>query len=1336
MSPRSTSCARAPRRRPRRLRLECLENRQLLAVSAGEQEFIYLLNRARHDPVAYATEVNLGVDLSSVVPRPPLAVNEQLLASADFHAEEMATYNYFGHTSEVTGDQPNKMARDAGYPLPQGWADDANFIESLAAGQTTAASALRALIHDGGGATGGHRSHLLGIGDFWGANTEVGVGHAFSSTAAYRNYWGIHAAHRGARMQFLTGVVFNDVNHNQRYDSGEGLANVTIAAGGVATTTNAQGGWALAVADGEYLVTASGGAFQGTSAVPVVVEGDNIEVDFLSGQSGGQVNFSPWVNSAPTLDNRGDPTLKPILQSNGNPPGDVVASLIGDTISDTDPAAQQGIAIVGVAGAAMGAWQYSLDGGATWRDLGAVSSSAARLLRDTDAVRFVPAVGASGAATLTYHAWDRTAGQPGAVGNLAAGVGGSTAFSAASETATLTVLAANTAPTLQPTGDRALPDIAEDTTTAPGALVRDILGTTATDPDPGTKMGLALIAADAANGVWEYSADAGASWSEVGVVSSSAALLLRDIDRLRFLPAANYNGAPTITYHAWDQMFGEAGSKVDLSIRVKSIAEGDLAASVGGSSSFSIANDTASITVTPVNDAPVLNPQGRPKMRPISADPTANPPQLVADILGNLVSDVDAGAIQGIAITGVTGNGTWWFHNDGRGLSGSTEPYFAWLLKATDRIQFAPAAGWSGTASFTFRAWDQTTGPERDGIWADVSNPNRYGGTTAYSAASLTATLLVGSAGEAPTVQSVVRADPNPTSQTSLSFDVAFSEDVVNVDPSDFRVVATGSVTGEVSAVSGSGSSYSVTVANVLGEGTLALAFDDATQDIKDAAGNELDLASFAGSEVYDVETLQLTFSLSNTRSSEGAWIEAATGTITRVGGDLAAALVVTIDNGDPSEVSVPAIATIPAGETSASILLTAVDDTLLDGPQTVQISVAAPGYVGDSQSLVIEDLETLTVTLDAATVAEKAGPGAVRGTVERSNTDTDQALTVNLASSDVGEATTPATVNIPAGAQSATFLLNPVHDGVRDGTQTVTIRASAAGYYSLDAVLQVTDSDGLAVTDDPARTNEDQAVTIDVLANDRSTGVTLLPASVKIAIAPNSGNASVDPATGHITYTPDENFAGEDSFVYTVSDDGGMSAQGRVTVTVDPLNDAPTDITLDHAAVEEGVRGATIGRLSASDPDAGDTHTWQVGDSRFEVVNGMLKLRDGVTLDYEAESSETVRVTVTDSGDPPGVFAKDLVITVEDRDEDPRVKIWQNSLTPEDIDGNGLVDLNDLLAIVRALRASGGNSYLLTSDRDPDEAAPYLDVNGDGSASLADLLDVVRRLREERNGA
>ncbi len=286
------------------LRFEPLETRELLSaalepapadavsqVMPAEQLLVYELNRARHDPIAYQHEQNLPIDLSYVEPRPPLAVNDSLFGSARFHAEDMAAGDYFGHQSEVTGDWPNKMARDHGYPLAENWPDDDNFIESIAAGYPTTMDALNGLIIDEGVPSLGHRIHLLGISDFSADDREIGVGYAFAFSSDYRYFWGIHATRSDPADTFLTGVVFNDLNRNRRYDADEGLPGVTLSAGEQTTITNAQGGWSLAVAAGTHTVTASGGALRGTAGSTVLVEGENLEIDFLSGQDWGIVDF-------------------------------------------------------------------------------------------------------------------------------------------------------------------------------------------------------------------------------------------------------------------------------------------------------------------------------------------------------------------------------------------------------------------------------------------------------------------------------------------------------------------------------------------------------------------------------------------------------------------------------------------------------------------------------------------------------------------------------------------------------------------------------------------------------------------------------------------------------------------------------------------------------------------------------------------------------------------------------------------------------------------------------------------------------------------------------------
>jgi hypothetical protein len=67
-----------------------------------------------------------------------------------------------------------------------------------------------------------------------------------------------------------------------------------------------------------------------------------------------------------------------------------------------------------------------------------------------------------------------------------------------------------------------------------------------------------------------------------------------------------------------------------------------------------------------------------------------------------------------------------------------------------------------------------------------------------------------------------------------------------------------------------------------------------------------------------------------------------------------------------------------------------------------------------------------------------------------------------------------------------------------------------------------------------------------------------------------SNGSLSLD-ADGGLTYTPAADFAGEDAFTYEVDDGQGETAQATATITVTPVNDAPTitaipDTTLSPA--------------------------------------------------------------------------------------------------------------------------------------------------------------------------
>ncbi|WP_439105758.1 retention module-containing protein [Congregibacter sp.] len=75
---------------------------------------------------------------------------------------------------------------------------------------------------------------------------------------------------------------------------------------------------------------------------------------------------------------------------------------------------------------------------------------------------------------------------------------------------------------------------------------------------------------------------------------------------------------------------------------------------------------------------------------------------------------------------------------------------------------------------------------------------------------------------------------------------------------------------------------------------------------------------------------------------------------------------------------------------------------------------------------------------------------------------------------------------------------------------------------------------------DDSASLTEDTAATITVLTNDSDSDGTLVPGSVSIVNGPSNGSVTVNP-DGTVTYTPDDDYDGLDSFTYTVTDDDGL---------------------------------------------------------------------------------------------------------------------------------------------------------------------------------------------------
>ncbi|MCA9092341.1 MAG: DUF11 domain-containing protein [Planctomycetaceae bacterium] len=302
------------------------------------------------------------------------------------------------------------------------------------------------------------------------------------------------------------------------------------------------------------------------------------------------------TNSSPVLDNSGNPTLVSIPVNAGNVPenmGTTIEDLIAGTagITDSDPGAQQGIAINGLE-STHGTWEYTVNNGTNWTPVGTTGNSNARLLAadGNTRVRFVPDSQWTGTAKIAFVAWDRTSGANGGTANVTTR-GGTTAYSVAYEYASITVT--NAAPVLTVTDSAFLDAIPSDIPIGAnvGTLVSDLIARSGgiTDPDPAALQGIAINGlAGTSHGTWEFSTDGGTSWAAIGTTGNADARLLASdlLTRIRFVPNPGFVGPVRLAFVAWDLTSGVNGGIAAVGTR-------------GGSTAFSALYDYADLDVLP-----------------------------------------------------------------------------------------------------------------------------------------------------------------------------------------------------------------------------------------------------------------------------------------------------------------------------------------------------------------------------------------------------------------------------------------------------------------------------------------------------------------------------------------------------------------------------------------------------------------------------------------------------------------------------------------------------------------------------------------------------------------
>jgi len=241
------------------------------------------------------------------------------------------------------------------------------------------------------------------------------------------------------------------------------------------------------------------------------------------------------------------------------------------------------------------------------------------------------------------------------------------------------------------------------------------------------------------------------------------------------------------------------------------------------------------------------------------------------------------------------------------------------------------------------------------------------------------------------------------------------------------------------------------------------------------------------------------------------------------------------------------------------------------------------------------------------------------------------------------------------------------------NGTDTFTVIVSdeQGGTAISTITITVIGAGDLPVATDDSRTvPEDTAVKIPVLANDTDAdGDTLTVTGV--TVSPLHGTCVVN-GDGTITYTPNANYFGTDTFIYAISDGNGGTDTATVTITITAVNDAP--VASDDSDTTK-VGTPVSGKIVATDVE-GDSIAVEL---RTTPANGIIVVNKDGTWTYTPNAgfvgTETVTVSVyqdgIDTADSVNAVTVTITIVVNAPDTSTGTNINQDGITKTGETGN-----------------------------------------------------------------
>ncbi|HGS4984519.1 TPA: tandem-95 repeat protein, partial [Vibrio parahaemolyticus] len=379
----------------------------------------------------------------------------------------------------------------------------------------------------------------------------------------------------------------------------------------------------------------------------------------------------------------------------------------------------------------------------------------------------------------------------------------------------------------------------------------------------------------------------------------------------------------------------------------------------------------------------------------------------------------------------------------------------------------------------------------------------------------------------------------------------------------------------------------------------------------------------------------------------------------------------------------------------SETLTFTATDPSGESVSQTVNFTVTPVADIVADKTTVVEDTPTIIKVLgndtfegDDKVVSLDAENGPKNGTVIVNN---DGTVTYTPDDNYVGE---------------DTFTYIVTSGGVSEST-TVNVDVTPV-------------NDAPVAKDDIATTQEDTAVTIDVLSNDTDVDGDKL--SIQSATVPEA-QGKVEIVDGKLVFTPAENFNGDAEITYTVTD-GELTDEAKVTVTVNPVNDVPT-IKVDavESITEDAVSTDTVvATLTVRDTDTPEDQLTvsleNNSNGYFVLVGDEVKLTqagvDAVNNDELNLKDLTISASVSDGVNPTANDSDSLVVNrVNDA---PTVEnAIADQVLSEDF-ASYTIDLNDAFKDSDSalnFSVSGNSNVLVSIENGIATITPTADWNG-----------------------